>query len=148
MSNIITIELCAEDRARLDRLTAALEKRVTQEEGITISTTDPVREARAEALEKAAPSEKPQNEPQAAEEPAKTETLPKEETPAAAEEDKPSITLAQVQQKVVQLSAANKGAKKAAVREIVNAYATKVSDLPEDKWLEVWGKLTALEQEG
>lgn len=145
MSNTITIELCAEDRARLDRLTAALEKRATQEAGVIM---DPVREALAEALEKAAPSEKPQNEPQAAEEPAKAETLPKEETPAAAEEDKPSITLAQIQQKVIQLSAANKGAKKSAVREIVNAYAARVTDLPEDKWLEVWDKLTALEQEG
>lgn len=145
MSNNITIELCAEDRARLDRLTAALEKRVTQEAEVVM---DPVREALAEALEKAAPSVKPQNEPQATEEPAKAETLPKEETPATAGEDKPSITLAQIQQKVIQLSTANKGAKKAAVREIVNAYATKVSDLPEDKWLDVWDKLTALEQEG
>lgn len=139
MSNNITIELCAEDRARLDKIIAGLA-------GLTPSCDACVKQVLD--IVQPAPAVKPQNEPQAAEEPAKTETLPKEETPAAAEEDKPSITLAQVQQKVIQLSAANKGAKKNAVREVVNAYAARVTDLPEDKWLEVWDKLTALEQEG
>ena len=58
---------------------------------------------------------------------------------------KPAITLEQIQQKVLQLATANGGTKKAKAREIVNAYARKVSDLPQDKWGEVWDKLTKLE---
>lgn len=65
--------------------------------------------------------------------------------PAAPGEEKPAVNIEQIQQKVVQLAAANNGAKKAKVREIVNTYARKVSDIPEAKWSEVWDKLTALE---
>jgi hypothetical protein len=69
-----------------------------------------------------------------------------EPTPAPVEPEpaKPSVTLEQIQQKVVKLAAAGK---KAEVREIVTTYGAKVSDLKDqpDKWDEVWGKLTALE---
>lgn len=47
-----------------------------------------------------------------------------------------------VQQKVVNLAAAGK---KAEVKEIVNAYAERVSAIPEDKLDEVMSKLIALE---
>lgn len=158
--NTITIELCAEDRARLDRLTAALEKRVTQEEPITVSIPNPsddyIQKTLAETLAKATPSETAGNEPQATEEPAKAETLPKEEPPKPVEkteapvaEDKPAVTLPQIQQKVVQLCAADKGAKKPKVHAIVTAYSPTVSGLKEmpEKWQEIWDKLTALEKE-
>jgi hypothetical protein len=47
----------------------------------------------------------------------------------------------------VQLAAYNGGAKKAKVREIINAHGAKVSDLKEkpEVWTNVWKQLTALE---
>lgn len=166
MNNII-IELCAEDRARLDRLTEALEAlqpptlhcslpspRPKPTDDIPEVDLDEVQQKLAETMAKASnPAETPKN---AAEE-AKAEAAPidhpvEEETTheedAPAEEAEPTVTLEQIQQKVVQLAAGNGGTKRAKVREIINAYAKKVSDLPEDKWSEVWDKLTALESEG
>ena len=54
----------------------------------------------------------------------------------------PSVSKADIQKKVIDLSSAGK---KAEVRDIVKAYADKVSTIPEDKLSEVWAKLTALE---
>lgn len=149
MSNHITIEFCAEDRERIDRLTEALERNACGQP----TETDPLQAKLAEVVANAKgtkATETPQ-EPQEAETladtPAKEET-PTEAKDAPAEEPKPTVTLEQIQQKVVQLAAGYGGAKKAKVREIINAYAQKVSDLPADKWGEVWDKLTALEQEG
>lgn len=166
--NSITIkhELCAEDRARLDRLTAALEKvaaahapttltaNLAKEDGEQLAIDPELLDTEVrKKLEEIANSEEPENKPQ---EPVETEapatTPAEEEKPAVveeapADEPKPAVTLAQIQQKVVQLCAGFNGTKKAAVREIVNAYAKKVSDLPEDKWTEVWDKLTALEEQ-
>lgn len=136
MSNNITIELCAEDRARLDgigKLLADLINANLVAAGYT-AIENPVTTPKNDAGE--AKAETP------------TTTPIKEETPTEAKEDpadEPKITLAEIQQKVVQLCAGFEGTKKAAVREIINAYAKKVSDLPEDKWVEVWDKLTALE---
>lgn len=145
----ITHELCAEDRARIDRLTAALElvskkgKKVTTEEKATAPEVTPEKaEEPTKATEATAPAvtpEKVETPAEATSEPEKAED-PKKET-------KPSVTIAQIQQKVVQLVTSNGGVKKAAVREVISAYAPKVSDLPEDKWDEVWAKLTALEKE-
>ena len=50
--------------------------------------------------------------------------------------------LSDIQQKVVTLSAAGK---KAQVRDLITAYANRVSAIPEDKVGEVWQKLTELE---
>lgn len=147
MSNTITIELCAEDRARLDKIIEGLantpkcDKRAkTVAEtaaGITQSATEP----------QEAPKEKP-----------KTETHPTEEAPqgstqepesyAPAEKVEPTVTLEQIQQKVVQLAASGAD-KKAKVREVISAYGAKVSDLKEqpEKWDEVWQKLASVESE-
>lgn len=146
MNNII-IELSAEDRARLDRLTEALERRATQE-APTASTPDPIKERLAEVL---AATEAPKNAPTATEPQTPPVVQPTEEAPTAeetapAEEAKPTVTTEQIRQKVILLSAAG-GQKKAKAREIVSAYAPKISDLPEDKLTEVWNKLTALETE-
>ena len=136
--NTITIELCAEDRARLDRLAAALEKYPHKCENCAKTVAEGV--AAFVAKEVSAPSEEPKSEPQ---EPTK------EDPPATNPDDgtEPSVTLEQIQQKVVQLSVAANGAKKAKVREVVNLYAKNVSGIPEDKFAEVWEKLTALEKE-
>ena len=133
--NTITIELCAEDRARLDRLTTALEARASA----------PTTEAPAKAQPKAAPTEATSKPAEQPEEPKKEEpAAPWEETTAA-----PTVTLEQIQQKVVTLATMAGGTKKVKVREIISAYGAKVSDLKDhpDKWQEVWDRLTALEQE-
>lgn len=162
MSNIITIELCAEDRALIDRLTQALEKNVHNCEGFVKSALewkesqqDPIQQAIADALARAekTPIEKPTEAPEAPTAEAALIDHPADEDPpweaaTPAEEAKPTITQDQLQQKVMQLAAANNGALKAKVREIVNAYAKKVSDIPEDKRTDVWGKLIALEEGG
>jgi hypothetical protein len=129
MTNLITIALSTEDRARLDRLISALENRAAQEES---TTPDPAAEAITEALTEVLTK--------ATEAPAEVETPTTEE---------PTVTLGQIQQKVVQLSAADNGKKKAKVREIIVAFSPTVSglnDMPE-KWSEIWDRLTALESE-
>lgn len=136
--NKIIFELCAEDRARLDRLAEALEKVGNIEIEVNPVALDTV------------PQEAPKEEP-------KENNNPKEEpTPEATTEDtaptqadKPEVTLAHIQQKVMDIVTANGGAKKAQVRAIINTYGSKVSDLADqpDKWAEVWEKLTALESE-
>lgn len=150
MSNNITIELCAEDRARLDKLTAALEQRVAQETPLTIEVTDPLHKPLAEVL---ANTEKPETQPETstptntpAEEKEPENEAQEAESEAPAEKVEPAVTLGQIQQKVVQLAAAGAN-KKAKVREVISTYGTKVSDLKDmpEKWDEVWKKLTALE---
>lgn len=141
MSNTITIVLCAEDRARQDKLTEKLDELITVLESMrasSVPTSHPTE-----------PQETPEEEP-------KAETLPTEETPQETTQEpestvpdevvEPTVTIEQIQQKVVQLAAAGAD-KKAKVREIISAYGTKVSDLKDkpEKWDEVWQKLTALE---
>lgn len=162
MSNKITIELCAEDRARLDRLAEALERKACKKcvsDALTCINVaqqpkeeDPIQQKLAETLARAnTPTEKPTEaagapiaEAAPIDHPA-DEDLPWGTEPPAAEA-KPTITQEQLQQKVTQLAAANNGALKNKVREIVQAYAKKVSDVPEDKRAEVWDKLAALEK--
>lgn len=159
MSNTITIELCAEDRARLDRLAAALEGKACDKcvaSALTWSEQQRGQEAPAqEATEAESPAENTTEATGATEAAAPPVTQPEEETATAAEDapveaTEPTVTLGQIQQKVVQLAAGFNGSKKAAVRAIINNYGAKVSDLKDhpDKWAEVWGKLTALESEG
>jgi len=137
MSNTITIELCAEDRERLDKLTAALEKRVKQETPIAFFQQESLATVEVEEETTIAEDETP----------APTTTTPAEETPTEAENEpqKPTITKEQIQQKVSQLCASS--ADKVRVREIVFSYARSISDIPEDKRVEVWEKLIALESE-
>ena len=93
----ITIELCAEDRARLDAIITALQS--------------------------------PQD---------KTEAVPVEPTK---DEFEPQFTHDDILKKVITLSAAGK---KQEARDIVNAYAAKVSDIPADKLAEVAESLDAI----
>lgn len=154
MSNTIALSFCAEDRARLDRLAEALEAlqpptvTFTPPSDIPEVDLDQVQQKLAETLAKASdPIETPKNAADEAEALTPPSIQPEEEKPTQEESEAPTVTLEQIQQKVVQLAAADSGAKKVKVREIVNAYAKKVSDLPEDKWTEVWEKLNALETE-
>ena len=155
----VITELCAEDRARLDRQTTAIEEltRALGEyphkcENCAAYVADTFARAQAQA-----PHEEPKTEPQEpAEQEAPATTHAEEEKPAEVKEppaeepkNEPTVTLEQIQQKVVQICAGYEGKKKPAVRAIINTYGSKVSDLKEqpDKWTEVWEKLTALEKE-
>lgn len=129
--NTITIELCAEDRARLDSLLAKLDRRIG--EFIPSGEVHTDYGYKAQGVEHATQDE-------AAE--AKLEEIPEPYSEPCPFETAPAVTRADVQQKVVALSAAGK---KAEVRDIIHAYAVKVSGIPEDKLAEVMGKLNALE---
>jgi hypothetical protein len=154
MSNIITIELCAEDRARLDRVIEALEHRPNCEGCVTAAVTM-TKEAVAEATapKPEAKDETPTTNSPEPEKPVETPTehpldaSPIDEAPEAEavdppEEPKPSVSREEVRSKVVTLCAAGE---KEEVKKIVTAYAAGVKDIPEDKLAEVLEKLTALE---
>lgn len=142
--NTITIELCAEDRARLDNILEALQNK---------NCTKCVQEV-AQVL--SFPQEVPKNEPQNAplsEEKKKVDPEVQDKTFVEAtdappwEEGVPTVapkhTKADLQQKVVNLIAA--GADKAKVRGIINEYAERVGLVPDDKVDEVMARLVALE---
>lgn len=123
--NHITIELCAEDRRRLDRVIRAMEM-VTG-----IGTTDAASEAPGivEPIvdETAVVSEPPKAEPTKQQNPAPIEDVP----------------LEQIQKKVVELCAAGK---KEQARSIIKEFGAKVSDLKTpDLRTAAWDKLAALE---
>lgn len=159
MSNTITIELCSEDRARLDRLAEALERRACDKCVATAMEfaklkvapkpeTDPVQQALAETLAKATDTvEAPKNAPEEAETSTLTTTPPEEEKPTAEEpttppsEEKP-VGRAELRAKVIELSA--KGLKEQ-VKEIVREYAQTVTDIPEDRVSECYMRLANLE---
>lgn len=160
MSNNITIELCAEDRARIDRLTEAMERRAcdkcvataiefTKSVPETKAEPDPVQAALAETLSKVSdPVEPPKNTTEAIEAPTQTTAPLEEEKPTAEEpaqaEPKRTVTQEELRAKVIELSA--KDIKlKAKVRDIVLSYAPTVKAVPEDKLTECYKKLVALE---
>lgn len=130
----LTLQLCEEDRARLDN--------IAQELRVISDTTELIRlgfvEGKTLTALPAVAAEQP--EPQA-------ETAPEENAPTEPQkaEDEPfvsQVTLADIQKKVVGLSTAGK---KAEVKAVIQAYAPKVSAIPEDKLAEVMEKLTELE---
>ena len=125
MSNTIIIELCAEDRARLDRLAEAMEKRACDNRESTPLTIQPV--------------EVPNNAPEEAEASTPTNT-PKEATTVT--EAEPTVDRSELRAKVIELSA--KGLKEE-TRDIVRAYAQTVTAVPEDKLAECYAQLVALE---
>lgn len=128
----ITIELCAEDRARLDGILEALKSHNCK--GCVEAAVNYTAAQMAAPVEPVAPVAEANEEP-------KAEPAPEPEQPAV-KEDAPAVSLSDIQQKVVTLSAAGK---KAQVRDIITAYASRVSAIPEDKVGEVWQKLTELE---
>lgn len=123
--NTITIELCAEDRARLDKILAGL---IGLQHDCN-KCVESALSAMKDSIEPVAPTT-----PIEPTEPAPAEPV---EAPKAQKFKIPDI-----QKKVVELSAAGK---KDQVREIVKTYAPKVGAIPEDKCDEVMAKLTALE---
>lgn len=152
MSNNITIELCAEDRARLDRLAEALERKTCDKcvanaiECMKASKRPTTESAPTEQAKEDTPVEAPRNAQEEAEVSTPTTTPPEEETlteekPATAPNE-PTIDRAELRAKVIELSA--KGLKEQ-TRDIVRAYAQTVTAVPEDKVTECYKRLVALE---
>ena len=167
MSNHITIELCAEDRARLDRLAEALERRncdscvqsaLKAHNDLAAmlqqpAEPDPIQQKLAEALARAdrkptteTPAEAPQEPAEATEAETPATTREQDESPAEvpqASEAAPSATVDDIRQKYVALVASGK---KDGARDTIKSYGvTKISDIPADKCVEVLAKLNALE---
>ena len=123
MSNTITIELCAEDRARLDRLAEALERKACDK-----CVTSAIQLFKGETEAPKAPTEVKE-----------APTEPAEVTP---ETPTRTVDRAEMRAKVIELSA--KGLKDQ-VRDIITAYAPTVKDVPDDKLVECFDRLVALE---
>jgi hypothetical protein len=143
MNNItITTELCAEDRARIDKLTAALEDLVGVYKGPTLEMVGTP--FQAVKSEETAPAEPMYEEGTGVNDLGfiPIETDEEDEPEAPQETATPQHTAAELQQKVVGI--VSKG-KKEEVKEIIKQYAAKVSEIPEDKIDEVWAKLDKLE---
>lgn len=142
----VTVELCAEDRARLDAILETLGKGPNCDKC--------VKDVAAALSAPQVPKNEPKNEPQSDEKPntkentkspafVEAETAPPWEEDVPKTADKPKHTQADLQQKVVNMVAS--GADKAKVRGIINEYAERVSLVPEDKLDEVMARLEALE---
>lgn len=142
MANIIEFKLCQEDRARLDKIIDLLAAAGTPYSPAGTYTVLPGQDHDGPAEIVIPAKEEPAPEETKTEEPALT---PTPEEPKA----EPSVTLEEIQQKVVQLCAVGGGVK-AKVRTIINEYGAKVSDLKDqpEKWDEVHKRLCALESEG
>lgn len=143
MSNHITIELCAEDRARLDRLAEALEKSCSVK--TVEQTDDPVEKALKAALDRA--SKAPESRAETTDEQTPTTTPQTEEKPTR-EETEPTapiknVTRAELGAKVREMM--TKGFKEQ-TKEIVKSYAPTVPGVPEDKVAECYARLVALEE--
>ena len=125
----IPVQLCEEDRHRLDAIIVHLTLigNYLKDSGTPFQVP--------EGFEPQEPAGE-QNE--------KAEAVPAEpeKAPWAEAEPAPVVKLADIQKKVVDLSTAGK---KDAVKAVIQAYAPKVSAIPEDKLPEVMAKLTELE---
>lgn len=138
MSNTITIELCAEDRARLDHINVNLTELIMRVMGNQAPDMGEVPQKAAPELAEKLAAQHPVADP--FKELPKAEPVPFEQE--APKQEAPQYKLEDIQQKVVALSASGK---KAEVREIVKSYAEKVSAIPADKFGEVMAKLIGLE---
>lgn len=127
--NTITIELCKEDRQRLDEVIAFLGMITGELKSQPLPAT----------LEKA--FEHPIDTPTTHLEPVEETPTPVIEEPAAPEV-KP-VSLPEFQ-KAVTIVCAKGAAQKAAAKEIVNKYAASVSAVPEDKRAEVMADLAKI----
>lgn len=123
MANHITFELCDEDRGILYDLVWAIKELNTSLQSQPNPCTALPSEATAAVAEV---------------------TTPKTEEPVKPEKSK--ATPAAVQALVQRLATPTSG-KRNAVKEIVNAYAARVSEIPEDKLDEVMRKLVELEED-
>lgn len=133
--NTITIELCTEDRARLDAIIEGLAKQTPNCQSCVEHVMAGVNGIAAKVAVPADPE--PEEQPQMAD----------PEAVEPSQEEEPVVTLTDIRQKVTQLRASKDPKKKDGAKAIVNEYAENISGLPADKLPEVMAKLLALESE-
>ena len=144
--NCITIELCAEDRARVDRLIEALERKSCDAcVNGALAWSEKVQRAEVLQTQKAMESDELQQK--------LAETLAKAsdpvEAPAPVAEPEPAsvpvreVGLAEFQ-KALTLRCAESEDMKAKVRALLHEYASAASQVPEDKRAEVLERLAKL----
>lgn len=125
--NTICIELCAEDRARLDKLQTALDH---VGEALFASKMAEIHQIVKNLPEAdTAPEQEPVQ-------------TPKEETIQPSVGNGPEVTVDDLRSKVVQLVSAGK---KEATRSIIKEYGNSVGEIPADKCAEVMKRLEELE---
>ena len=164
--NVITIELCAEDRARIDRLTEALERKacdsclssalswaeqVQRGAGIAANNaveSDSVQQALANTLAKVKdPAVAPENAPHAPSDASAAQTThPASEDLPWAEKSAPAVKVPSLEefQKALTLRCAESEETKAKVRALLHEYAPAASRVPEEKRAEVMERLAKL----
>lgn len=154
MSNHITIELCAADQARIDKLIDRLEAvanlaavLIDQNTPPTVTVPTPKIPEPDELTKKLQEVvDRAKNATEAEEAPTLTTTPPEEETPTAAEATQPTpaktVTRNELGAKVRELMT---NGHKEQVKEIVRSYAPTVPGVPEDKIAECYERLVALE---
>lgn len=146
----VTVELCQEDRKRLDELICFAGLLVGELKNIQPPVIN---------MSLQGPAEEPQEEPQEAPRPLNLDVImpsrpvdevsPHGDPEPAAEPEAPKYTKADVQALVQKLAAPTSPEKKrTGAKAIVKSYGAKVSDIPEEKYAEVMDKLTALDKEG
>jgi hypothetical protein len=138
----LTVELCAEDRARLDNILAAVENSNPLTRAATAITN------MAKAAQDAATAEAAQNAPQTVEPEKPNENPPWEKTPATPEPATPAkpektVSEEELRSLVQELIAAGK---RDAVFGIIQKYAAKVSAVPADKRPEAMAQLQAVKE--
>lgn len=143
MANNIIIELCAEDRQRIDNLTAALIANGGAVEALFKQLTPPAIIGE-DIARMAAAVVSPEDGSQNAEKTTQTETPKAKENPAPKKDAPPwePITVADIRAKVIDLSSKGKGDE---AKAIVKSYAPSIPTLPEESFGEVMTKLNALE---
>ena len=145
MSNTITIELCKEDRERLDLLSSAIIALGGELKNFFGSDEVAYATGGVLANELAEPQEVPKAEPPEITHPAEEVTAQPDPEPAVAPEPElPKYTKENILAKVQSLAGPN-NPKRDAAKAIVKKYGAKVSDIPEDKYTEVMAQLIALE---
>lgn len=157
MSNVITFEMHADDRARLDRLSDLLGKLIALDAPRHRSTKTPeeqddLHRRLKETLDRVSETttaQEAQNTPQEAPKkvarpedtvPWAEKTAPKAEPTTTA--PAPDVELSDIQGLVIKLATAGK---KAEARDIVKEYAERVIAIPPAKYGEVFARLKALE---
>lgn len=143
MNNNIIIELCTEDRARLDRIAALLEAQTTQE--VKTASKPEIKptahqkiEAKASEQPKQEEASAPNLEPLTDEEIAEALDIAVEEAKKNEAQKNQEVKLEDIQRLVVKLATSGK---KAEAKEVVTDYAPSVTALPVDKYGEVYRRL-------
>lgn len=135
MSNTITIELCAEDRKRLDELIAFAGLIASEMKSNSAPVIEPSKPLKVvtPAEEHPVDAVSPHGEPEPVAAPAAD---PEPELPKYSKDD--------ILAKVQSLAGPN-NPKREKAKAIVKRYGTKISDIPEDKYGEVMTELLELE---